>query len=452
MTSFSDPDNSATGLGPAIPRMVGDTDIEIARLLADRLTPGATLVEFGPWLGGVTEVLGQYGTVHVIDRFKWSDLNAERVPGLFAPGDDFRPAFEANMGRVGLAPVIHQSDFSAFAWDGGAIDYCFIDAPRSARDLHDCLRSVAGSLRPDAPVLIKHGANRAHFEMAALIHLLLARGDFVLADIDQPAWCNIAVLKAGRDLGRLAAEVWSPELLAGPPPAWSVRDAWGGEMFAAARIALPVSVADWRGAYDLLETMPPLRRILHDWDEQEAHIKLSGEERENLHVFSSIFGSHHGGAVPAIGAMSQSESAALRGAWARFAGEHWRTAAFAGDALRVAYQLGGFDLSARLGDRIAGKHLMIVGRDLRPLGIAAIASGAASFVGLETGAGDAKISALDLFGAAMVGQIANYATYLDDSVDTFAVVENFVMTAHLSELIGEIESRLATSCSLHRIG
>ena len=40
----------------AVPRMVGDSDIALIRAQVGTLAHGARILEFGPWLGGVSTV------------------------------------------------------------------------------------------------------------------------------------------------------------------------------------------------------------------------------------------------------------------------------------------------------------------------------------------------------------------------------------------------------------
>lgn len=175
--------------------MMGDADVALVDQILTKLPPDARLIEFGPWLGGVSQRLAKHGELHVVDRFTWSELNAKNYPDVLPMGESFRPLLEKRLRDQGLGAQVHESEIETFEWSGGTLDFCLIDAPRTAADLWTCLRSVSASLTPSAYVLVKHGLNPAHLEMLALIDLLIVKGVFELVETGQPAWCNIAALR-----------------------------------------------------------------------------------------------------------------------------------------------------------------------------------------------------------------------------------------------------------------
>ena len=72
-----------------IPTMTSSQDADLAHSLLRDLPAGATIVELGPWLGGMSQMLAPHGTLHVVDAFRWTADHGKRVPGLLEAGDEF---------------------------------------------------------------------------------------------------------------------------------------------------------------------------------------------------------------------------------------------------------------------------------------------------------------------------------------------------------------------------
>lgn len=180
---------------PETPRMMGDADVALIDQILTKLPSHPRLIEFGPWLGGVSQRLAACGELHVVDRFEWSELNAKNFPDVLPEGASFRSIFETRLSENDLEAHVHVSEIDAFEWSGEPLDFCLIDAPRTATELLICLNSIGAALSSSSYVLIKHGLNPAHLEMVALIDLLIAKGFFELVDTGQPKWCNIAALR-----------------------------------------------------------------------------------------------------------------------------------------------------------------------------------------------------------------------------------------------------------------
>jgi hypothetical protein len=405
---------------PDIPRMIGEADLHLALSLAARLPADATLLEFGPWLGGVTRHLARHGEVHVVDRFIWSEQNDTRLPDRLAPGADFRPLFDAEMAAAGARVTVHATEIARFRWRGGQIHYAFIDLPRAAGPLLECLRPIAADLRPGAPVLVKHGANPDHPEMLALIHHLLAEGYVTLDRIGQPAWCNIAVLRATARTAELAALDWSPELLSAPPARWDIPDPWGGAIFAAARLALAVDGGDWPLAHALLDSMPPDRHMLEAWDRQEARLTPPDSDAEAFHRFGDLVSLHHdplGHAAAGPADLARSVPAAIGGAWRLAEGTSWRGKGFHSAAIARAHDAGAFAGLARLGIDPRGRHVIAAGEDLAAFGVAVMAAEAASFLGLVFGETHRTDGTATLIGPAALAPFRSAALYADEAFD-----------------------------------
>ena len=122
--------------------MVGKDDLTAIRRASESLSPDDTVVEFGPWLGAMSVVLAKNAKLHVIDNFVWTKTHDKRVPNVAEVGESFRPAFERNLEKIGVTATIHESIFRDFTWTGPKIDFCVIDAPKTANDLLTCLSVV----------------------------------------------------------------------------------------------------------------------------------------------------------------------------------------------------------------------------------------------------------------------------------------------------------------------
>ena len=177
------------------PRMLGDTDVGVIMQFVEKLPADASILEVGPWLGGLTLLLSRHGRVTVADRFIWTDANADDYPGIAAPGESFRPAFEANMAAAGIHVDIIETTLPEMSWGGGSIDFVFVDAPRNAELLHGCFKGIASAVRPGALILVKQALNPAHFGMGAYLDALAGLGFVGSETTEQPEWCNIATVR-----------------------------------------------------------------------------------------------------------------------------------------------------------------------------------------------------------------------------------------------------------------
>lgn len=370
-----------------IPRMVGETDIRLIRALASELSAEARIVEFGPWLGGVSIVLADYGELHVVDRFIWSDANAERYPGLAAPGENFRDLYETFLKDYGAEATISETAFGDFEWQGGAIDFCFIDGPRQPEGLLDCLNSIASSLAPGAKVLVKNGLNPSHTDMMALLHVLAALGIFRIVQTDQPKWCNIAVLEPGPELVSLSGIAVEDELFRRCPIAPEVKDSRGDSSLVLARLAQRLIRSDTPCAFDMLDKLPPSVSHNYAWDALESKLDLPPELLPEIAAFSEVFCWHNdaAGYWNEFVAPGKSVTWVLRAAWSNNADNPQRAALMKVGPLTDIVGESRTDIADRFGAQMRGRRVVQIGTGLGLSGTACIASGGVSYFGVESG-------------------------------------------------------------------
>lgn len=376
-------DKSPEGLVRHVPRMVGDSDVDLITSVVPSLPIDARIVEFGPWLGGVTEILAPFGEVHVVDRFLWSEQNAKNLPGLLDPGASFRPLFEQTMDAKQVWPIIHECSFDDFTWDAGPVDMVFVDAPRTAKALQDCLLPIMPDLRPGASVLIKNGFNPAYPEMMALIEILVGMGEFVVQQDGQPRWNTIAHLRRVADAtGPLDRRIFRKDFSKFPLCDHAF-DAWGGRSLTAARLAERVSAQDWQGALSLLSSAPSDPNLLYAWDRFELAIDDPDDEFMTLAAFAELVAAQ---VDPDIGGirLDTSFSCALRVWWGNNKEVDWGFQAFSSNLLAHAHQTGFLAWPARLQGDLRDARVIEIGPELELSGVGYCAAGAASYLGIET--------------------------------------------------------------------
>ena len=379
-------DNVIPDFGREIPRMMSDTDMAVIRKVAAILPEHARIIEYGPWLGGVSASLAGMGELHVVDRFIWTDKNAERLPGVADPGESFLPVFQNIRQMHGFDAVIHEADFQDFEWSGGRVDLCFIDAPRKPAELLNCLMPIAKSLHQGSFVLVKNGLNPAYFEMMSLIEVLLAQSVFELIPVDQPKWCNIAVLKSGAKLAGIHDLGFDGKFFHRNPLNPDVRDPWYGPAFQIARIAQHVSALEWGSAYDQLDRLTPDIAGIYAWDEQEKFLDLRGAEEKRLAAFAEAI-SFHNDPTSALNTripFEKSAALALRTYWKRNRGELWRRRTIDPEMIAKTFQNGFLHWPAKLESHVRQRTVLELGPNLEFSGIGYMIAGADSYLGIET--------------------------------------------------------------------
>lgn len=296
-----------------VPCMMGDTDVALISQILSALPEAACLLELGPWLGGISQRLAQHGTLHVVDRFIWSDLNAENHPDILKPGQSFRPLFEE---IINGQAIIHQIEMEDFTWDGTPLDFCLIDMPRNGADLWHCLQSILTSLRPNGYLLVKHGLNPSHYEMSALLGALVAQGSLSQVDTQQPQWCNIAVFQAGpKSSTALKDQTWSDVIH--QAPAQPTHDLSAEALtLRAARMGFLAAQGNTALAFALLRQQAPTTKMLSAWDQLEPLLSIDKAHQGAFAGFAEILHYHHSALSKSTAAPAQqSLSWALRHSW-----------------------------------------------------------------------------------------------------------------------------------------
>ncbi len=302
---------------PELPRMMGETDITLIKSMLVNLPEPATILEIGPWLGGVSTILAQHGDLHVVDRFEWSELNSDRHPNVLPVGASSRPVFEGIMERHAVSATIHEGEIEFFDWQHGKIDFCLIDAPRTAEDLLTCLSIVALDVDGSGLILIKHGLNPAHLDMMSMLDAMISADMLEVVPTEQPRWCNIAVLKPGPKLSTCSAQLMEDVLDIPMAPLMSTASE-PRVLLRMARLAALVTQGNWDAACQALAEQPHQRSYQECWDAIEPHIQPRRSKETEFAAFAELLAFHHSGANPAElwAPASQSMTWALRHYWA----------------------------------------------------------------------------------------------------------------------------------------
>lgn len=367
------------------PRMTSDSDLALVEEVLNDLAPDATLVELGPWLGGVSEVLARAGQLHVVDSFIWTADHAKRVPGLLEKGDSFRGVFENLMAERGVEVTAHEATFEAFRWQGGPIAFCMIDSPKKPEALADCLRAVATGLGEGSRLVIKNANAHGYFEMMDFVQDLITAGAMRLLQADPEGGCNSLALEVNVDSAELL------ELLEQPiePARLSARKVDGGlghlGAYQLGLIARLVERGLWGDAYEVLARMEASRRILRDWDRLEPDLARSGIDPEQLAWFSEIMAVQHakGGLPPAPKSFKASAALSLRAFWINNADKPWRARAFHPDVIERAHAFGYMNWANQVQDHVRGQSVLDVGCGPGLHGLGYLAAGAKSYLGLD---------------------------------------------------------------------
>jgi predicted O-methyltransferase YrrM len=369
------------------PRMLGDTEVGIIMDYAARLPARAEILEVGPWLGGMTRLLAQHGNMTVVDRFIWTDANAENYPGIAVPEENFRAVFEAHMAAEGITARIIEATLPDLAWPGGSLDFVLIDAPRTAEQLHGCMSAIAPVLKPGAYVLVKHALNRRDLGLGAYIDALIGFGFFQMIATEQPSWCNIVALVATKQVAALADVDDAEQAIAAAPMTEDFTDPWYGRSLSAFRVAYLAQNGRWSDAYARLSEMPASSENLTLWDELEPLLRQPDDLGTDGHlaVLSELVWLHNDSSVATQAPIQigSSFAARLRAYWRNNANADWvhegLDAKLLGDENAEAQITSLSPVSAQLFQR----NVVEVGNDLGGGVLAALLTGAQSYTGVE---------------------------------------------------------------------
>ncbi len=371
------------------PRMLGNSDVRVIMQFAEMMPENAEILEIGPWLGGLTCLLADYGNISVVDRFLWTEANAENYPGIAAPNANFRHVFETNMAIANVPVHIIEADFAEFVWTGGRLDLVVIDAPRDAAGLHACFQAIAPALNQGALIVVKHALNPREFGMGAYLDALIGLGCVAIEPSEQPDWCNIATVRVVGEMEAISGYSDADGLITAAPVSENATDPWYGRRLSMYRIAYLASIDNWPEAYATLSRNPRSSEDLALWDVLEPAMRRTDDPafEANLAALSEIVWLHNDcGALtrPPV-PIGPGVSSRLRAYWCNNEGRDWRAAGL--DPFLL-----GDEAASALIDRLApslgdlfGKQVVEVGHGLGAGAIASILAGAESYRGIETG-------------------------------------------------------------------
>jgi SAM-dependent methyltransferase len=368
-----------------IPKMTSERDSELVMRMAQDLPPDPTIVEIGPWLGGLTELLARHGPVQVVDCFIWTENHDKRVPGLLTPGDSFRPVFEGLMQARGLAVEVHDTDIEAFRWSGARIDLCVIDAPKKPILMRDALVSVASGLAEGTRLLIKNANHSGYFEMLAYLHALVDQGMLDIVEADAEGACNTIAFEVRMSPNDIANVLEQTPLE--HRARWQMVEDGLGRLgpFQLALICELIRAGAWNAAYEVAGRMEASRRILRDWDRRELELANAGTDVERLAWFAEIMSLQHAkGGLPAPPKSFRTSAAMTRRAfWTNNLDKPWRARAFHPDVLERAYKYGYAKWANTIQDHVRGQSVLDVGCGPGLHGFGYLAAGAKSYLGLD---------------------------------------------------------------------
>ncbi|MEO8243315.1 MAG: methyltransferase domain-containing protein [bacterium] len=363
-----------------LPRMVGAADLSLVSRHAAALDAEDVVVEFGPWLGAVSEVLARKAHLVVVDNFVWTKDHDRRAPGLVSPGVSFRASFEANMRTQRLKVEVHETDFSDFAWDGRPVRMIYVDAPKSAPALAAILSKVWAALTSDAVIIVKNALHPSYPDMADFLQRLVNRKVLVRADVQGDAGCNSLALGRGPAACSEAEMVAEAEQVAS-----EVAEVAAASSAVLAAIAGALAAADFARAYQHLDRLAPDAAHLRPYEEIERGLARNAPDPEALALFSEIFALHNDrpSVAHSTTGFQRSIQHCSRAFWIRNAGKPWRGRSMHPEILEQAIDYGYMGWPSRIQDWVRAKDVLDVGCGPGLHGLGYLTGGANSYLGLD---------------------------------------------------------------------
>ncbi len=364
-------------------RMAGQSDVDLISAVGGLIEPDGHIIEFGPWLGGLTVLLAEFGPVSVVDRFEWSEQNAESYPEIAQVGENFRPIFERNLEGQGVKAQIFECDFKDFQWPGGNVSMVFLDAPRDGPGFQACLNSIWTHCHDTTKILLKNGLNPKYPALAAAVEVLLTRKIVELFPVKQPVWNHTAVLKPGKNWSDLEAFDLSTQNLASHPPGANTLDPWGGRRLTAARCAERIQDRDWKGALQLLSAFPKDPACLYAWDAQEIALEILDEDAAWAASFSDLL-MEQTDPEPFPPDARGSISWTFRAWWRSNSGRQQQFEGFNVELLERAFMAGKFEQPLEALKLDPHSNIFEIGPNLALQATTFASAGVASYCGVET--------------------------------------------------------------------
>lgn len=366
-----------------IPNMVGPKDVLRVEHASAELGPDDIVVEFGPWLGALSAIMGRRSKLHVVDAFRWDKSHARKVPDMAEIGASFRSSFEACMAARGIDVVIHETRFEGFEWQGGAVQLCVIDAPKTAIDLAFCLRAILPHMAPSAEILIKNAATPVYGDMVAYLARLLDEGALIADPQPIDRDVNMLAFKPGPQASEIAdIDVEGAQIDAGP--LLERLTLAPNHPLLLSDVYQAIGSGDFEAGYAALARMPKERKLVRAWEKIEMKHFQGKIDAIELSTFSEVLAGHCSlGDKPLPVAFHASHSQALRGFWVNNEDKDWRVQAFWPELLMRAQEFGYLNWPSKIREHVFGRDVLDVGCGPGLHGIGFLAAGAKSYVGLD---------------------------------------------------------------------
>lgn len=368
-----------------MPTMTSRQDAEMVRNLLQDLPPKAVIVELGPWLGGMSDVLAPHGDLHVIDTFEWTKDHDKRVPNLLKPGESFRSVFEALMAKRDRVVTVHESTFKAFSWEGGRIDLAVIDAPKRPAQLRDALNAIAPGLGQGSRLVIKNANHPKYLEMMVYLQALAEPGVLALIEADADGLCNSSAWEVVGPSEDVMTALGTVPLEVAITPSLTEGVMGGLGPFQLALVSHFVTMEAWSDAYCVIGQMESSRRILRAWDKTEMELLRAGSDAERLGWLSEIMSLQHakGGLPPSPKSYKASAALTRRAFWTNNQDKPWRARSFHPEILEKAYQYGYMSWANKMQEHVRGRSVLDVGCGPGLHGFGYLAAGSSSYLGLD---------------------------------------------------------------------
>lgn len=366
--------------------MASQADAPLIDSLLERYPSIQRALEMGPWLGGLTQSLKSIPEVHVVDTFVWTEDHDRRVPGLLRPRQSFVSVFTSFAAQQGYSPIVHQSDFADFSWNGGKLDLCLIDGPKIPSGVRTCLLAVASGLEVGSLVLIKNGKLPRLFPLMTYLQALIDEGAFSLDAASEEPKSNILVLKtekSGPDLKAVLNSVEVDDKIIATPSSSSLGHL---DAFHVGWLGHLIQQGKWAEAYSQLHDLPLSEGLKALWDSSEKAFRKSAKDAPEFDWFSVIAQRHFTDPEIALSKakfFDNSFEDCLRAYWTYNADKPWRASEFRPDVLKQAYDFGYMHWAARVQEHVQGKSVLDVGCGPGLHGLGYLTAGAKSYVGLD---------------------------------------------------------------------
>jgi len=108
-------------------------------LAAEKFEGWGAIIDLGPWLGSSSAAFaeglkrsGSNAKIHSLDLFRWEPSYMESIAATgYQEGDDFLPLFKREVGEYGAWIDAQKQDLTNYRWNGGPIEFLFVDAAKS---------------------------------------------------------------------------------------------------------------------------------------------------------------------------------------------------------------------------------------------------------------------------------------------------------------------------------